>query len=168
MNMNKQPPHASVPPLPKGSACSGFVCVMWVGAGVGGHLAAVWWLRRLLSHTAQRTFPVTVLTPVELWPSHPVAHSDCVLSPQLFQAVQILAGCPQQLPQNCRAVGHLQCRSLYIAIELQEGERGRQRDEDEGRQRRSVNEILQLKMCWKLSTMQLCKLVSCAKSSLYK
>lgn len=33
-------------------------------------------------------------------------------------------GCLRQLPQNCRTLGHLQCRSLYIANRKGERDRG--------------------------------------------
>lgn len=92
------------PALPKGSACSGFVSVMCVEMG-GGHLAAVWWLGRLPSHTAQHVFPATVLTPVELWLSHPVAHSGCVLSPRLFQAVQNFGWVSSAAPPDLQGCG---------------------------------------------------------------
>lgn len=45
----------------------------------------------------------------------------------MCQEAEILAGTLQQLLQNCRALGHLQCRSLYIAMEL-EGERESERE----------------------------------------
>ena len=115
------PPHTH-----KDYDCSGSVFILW-----GGHfiLAAVWWLGRCCA--ADRTCPLTQCRDPS-WCNCPtprgsqlvflLAWALCVSGRQGF-----LAGTPQHLLQNCRALGHLQCRSLYIATELQ-GERGGDRE----------------------------------------
>lgn len=45
--------------------------------------------------------------------SRPAEHCSAAVLPQTHR--NFWPGCLQQLPQNCRTLGHLQCRSLYIA-----------------------------------------------------
>lgn len=45
--------------------------------------------------------------------SRPADRCSAALLPQT--SMDVWPGCLQQLPQNCRTPGHLQCRSLYIA-----------------------------------------------------